>query len=254
MNRQTKLVSVYGSSGSGKSTIALSLAQALTVRKKNVVLLSADVQSPALPVWLPNQKFVPNNSLGMVLSANIISEGTLKDRIFVNSKNNRLAYMGLVENENPISYKAFEREKIIACFSQLSDLEFDVIIVDCTSNVAWDTLSMVAMEMADFGIRIITPDVKGLEFEKSQKAWLQNGDFGWEKSIRLLSMVRTSTPVEEIKASAGCFAHILPFSQSVLCKFSAGEQMTGFTDTEGITFQTEIFQLAEEVINNGFTD
>ena len=250
MKRQTKLLSVYGSSGSGKSTAALALAQALTEKRKNVVLLSADVQTPALPVWLPGQKFTPSNSLGMVLSSNNISESSIKDRIFVHSQNNRLAFMGLVENENPISYKAFERDKILSLFTLLSSLNFDYIIVDCASNAAWDALAITSMEMADCGIRLITPDVKGVEFEKSQKAWLKNGEFGWEKSMRILSMVRPITPIKDIKASTGSFSHVLPYSESVLCKFSSGELMTGFTDVEGTLFAREISLLAEEMMKD----
>lgn len=243
----SKLISVYGSSGGGKSTVALALAHTLTKNKRNVILISADTQSPALPVWVPNQKFTANNSLGRVLTASSVNKSVLKDKLIPHPQNKHLAFMGLTDGENPLSYDAFEREKIIALFTLLYELEFDFIIADCTSNAALDTLTITSMEMADHILRIITPDIKGIEFERAQKSWLQNGDFGWENSVRVLNMVRPITPTSEVINSSGSFKYTLPFSEGVLSKFSCGEVMNGFTDSEGVLFLREIALLAQEI-------
>ena len=52
------LISSWGSSGSGKTTVALALASAFAKRNADVLLLSAEMRTPLLPVLLPSMKTV----------------------------------------------------------------------------------------------------------------------------------------------------------------------------------------------------
>ena len=52
------LISSWGSSGSGKTTVALALASAFAKRNADVLLLSAEMRTPLLPVLLPSMLLV----------------------------------------------------------------------------------------------------------------------------------------------------------------------------------------------------
>jgi len=49
---QNGILAVWGSPGSGKTTVAVKLAKYLSDRKKNVVLLLCDMTAPMLPCHL----------------------------------------------------------------------------------------------------------------------------------------------------------------------------------------------------------
>ena len=51
----SKIIAVWGSAGSGKSMFCCILAKALTQDKKKAIIINADLSTPMLPVWLPDQ-------------------------------------------------------------------------------------------------------------------------------------------------------------------------------------------------------
>lgn len=64
-----KIITVWGSQGSGKTMFCCILAKALTRDKKKALIINADVSVPMLPVWLPEQMIETNASIGQVLSS-----------------------------------------------------------------------------------------------------------------------------------------------------------------------------------------
>lgn len=48
-----KVITVWGSPGSGKSMFCCILAKALTRDKRKAIIINADMNVPMLPVWLP---------------------------------------------------------------------------------------------------------------------------------------------------------------------------------------------------------
>ena len=50
-----KVITVWGSPGSGKSMFCCILAKALTRDKRKAIIINADMNVPMLPVWLPEQ-------------------------------------------------------------------------------------------------------------------------------------------------------------------------------------------------------
>lgn len=64
-----KVITVWGSPGSGKSMFCCILAKALTRDKSKAILINADISVPMLPVWLPEQLAPANASIGQDFSA-----------------------------------------------------------------------------------------------------------------------------------------------------------------------------------------
>ena len=50
-----KVITVWGSPGSGKSMFSCILAKALTRDKRKAIIINAEISVPMLPVWLPEQ-------------------------------------------------------------------------------------------------------------------------------------------------------------------------------------------------------
>ena len=50
-----KVITVWGSPGSGKSMFSAILAKALTRDKRKAIIINAEISVPMLPVWLPDQ-------------------------------------------------------------------------------------------------------------------------------------------------------------------------------------------------------
>ncbi|MEM5780512.1 MAG: ParA family protein, partial [Lawsonibacter sp.] len=77
-----RLSAVWGSSGGGKSTVALALGAAFARRKEDCLILSTDSGCPSLPLYLPRTtELNGNHSIGSLLEQKTMSEGSLKNRI-----------------------------------------------------------------------------------------------------------------------------------------------------------------------------
>jgi MinD-like ATPase involved in chromosome partitioning or flagellar assembly len=244
-----KMIAAWGSSGSGKTTVALALAAALAKLKQNIIIISGDLSTPAMPVFIPTeQNLTAKHSLGALLTADKISFDTLKDKIHIHPNSDHIGFMGLVSGETPILYKSFERAKIIELLHILHNSEFNYIIFDCISNPVNDQLTLLAMEMSDFTLRIITPDVKGLEFEKSQLMWLQNAaNFRVNKQIKICNQIHEFSPVADVDAVSGGCEYRLPFCGEVYSKQLAGELVANMKYSKGIEFEKQIAALAERI-------
>ena len=64
-----KVITVWGSPGSGKSMFSCILAKALTRDKRKAIIINAEISVPMLPVWLPDQIIQTSASVGQVLSS-----------------------------------------------------------------------------------------------------------------------------------------------------------------------------------------
>lgn len=244
------LITVWGSSGAGKTTVAMALASAFAAEKKDTLVLSVDTRTPALPVLLPMVKDVDGrNSVGSLLSAQEISEASLKDRMMRHPKNSHIFCMGLASGETAaITYSPPTRTAAVNLFHVLMQAPFDYVIVDCDSSPLYDQTTLAALEYAQTGLMVLTPDVKGYEHMKAQMAWLTNSDiFHLEQFIKIASPVFPFTPINEARTLFGGFSYELPHTQEVAEKMIAGELLAGFSSTAGIRFGQQIKQLATHI-------
>ena len=72
------VLAVWGSPGSGKTTVAVRLAKYLADRRRNVVLLLCDMTAPMLPCICPASELE-----GCYLAGNLLADLSMKDsRVF----------------------------------------------------------------------------------------------------------------------------------------------------------------------------
>ena len=59
-----KVITVWGSPGSGKSMFSCILAKALTRDKRKAIIINAEISVPMLPVWLRSRSSRPTPRWG----------------------------------------------------------------------------------------------------------------------------------------------------------------------------------------------
>ena len=246
-----RMIAVWGSNGSGKKTLSLALAAQLARVQKNTVIISSDSSPPALPVFLPGREITSDGSLGELFSKPIDGLNALKGYIHIHPQSDRIGFMGIASGETPIAYNPFKREDILSLLRHLNDSPFDFVIFSCQSNPGADTLTQLALQTSEYLIRLITPDVRGVEFERAQKNWLR-GTYGMgsriDEHIRVLSPVFRISPVDMVRALSGDCAYMLPFSEDVFNKTLSGDLVCGCRDRFGVKFDKQVIRLAERII------
>ena len=88
-----QVLAVWGSPGSGKTTVAVKLAKYLAGRKKNVILLLCDMTAPMLPCICPPGELECEHSLGSVLAGARVSESLVKHNLITHKKNGCLTFL-----------------------------------------------------------------------------------------------------------------------------------------------------------------
>ena len=85
-----KIIAVWGSPASGKSTFAVKLATAIYDNfESTVIVLFTDLETPMIPVIFPNDKPEDNGSVGVPLSkTDIEKEEIIKNLVTVKSRQN----------------------------------------------------------------------------------------------------------------------------------------------------------------------
>lgn len=244
------LIASWGSSGAGKTTLAMALASVFAQRKKDVLVLSSEMRTPELPVLLPTVTgLTGNNSIGPILTATELTESVLKDRMIRHPKSNHIFCMGLISGETAaFTYGPPTRSAAISLFQLLGQTPYQYVIVDCDSNPLYDQTTLAALEYAQLGLMALTPDTKGYEFRKAQLGWLGNSDvFHADRFLKIANPVFSHTPMKEAQTLFGGFDYTLPFASQVAEKMMAGELLTGFNSTQGAIFERAVNCLADQI-------
>ena len=246
------LISSWGSSGSGKTTVALALASAFAKRNADVLLLSAEMRTPLLPILLPSMTALTgSNSIGPLLTGELaLTEASLKDKLIRHPKSSHVFCLGLVSGETAaMTYGPPVRDAAIKLFQILAQTPFRYVIVDCDSNPLYDQLSLAALEYAQTGLAVLTPDIKGYEFWKAQLSWLGTSDaIHMDQYLKIANPVGKYTLLQDARALFGGFAYELPYTPQAAEKMAAGELLTGLnTATAGVVFEQQISRLADQI-------
>lgn len=244
-----KIIALWGSPGAGKTALTLAVAAELAKRKADVLVLGADNGVPSLPVYLPLAMLPMSASIGGALEGVSVTEGELKGRLHKHPKSDRIYFAGYVSGEMPVvSHKVPQRGTIETLFQVLQGSPYRYCLVDCATSPVLEPLTLYALEAAQAVVRVVTPDVKGWEWQQSQVGWLSNNDaFGVDRHVKVCNMVLPTTPCPEVQALFGNFDAMLPFAAPVAERMTAGELLADFHDPAGLNFARKVAGLAERI-------
>lgn len=221
-----KLIAVYGSPGSGKTTIALKLAMSayLQTKDESVVFLSPDLTAPSMALLFPNYHPDEICSLSTVLdNTEISSENILKNAVTVKTMKN-FCGLGFKAGENKYSFPVPTAEKINTLFDILGD-SFDYVFVDCSG----DEISKKALIKANKVIRVVSPDLKGMTWYSSNKHTdrTENEDLF---NVVNITEKELFLPTEEVCTKLHSVAAVLPYSRAVRQQMLDGRMYERLSD------------------------
>ena len=249
--RMVRMIAVWGSNGSGKKTLALALAAQLAGQQKNSVIISTDSSVPALPVFLPGKQIDREGSLGELLSRPVNSVNALKGYIHIHPQSDHIGVMGIASGETPLTYRSFKREIMMSLLRALNDSPFDFVIFCCQANPVLDALTQLALSTSEYPIRMITPDVRGIEFERAQTGWLRGiPEMRVDKHIRIFGPVMRVSPLDKVRGIIGAGDYMLPFSEEVYSKSLAGQLVSGCRDRFGVQYDRQVSRLAGRIVGS----
>lgn len=211
----SKIITVYGSSGSGKSVFCAVLAKALTRDKQKAIILSNDSVSPMLPVWMPGQATEPMQSVGNVFSAVHIDAATIAGKIVLPKAYPFIGLLGYSAGDTPLSYPQLQYDQVVRTIKTASSL-VDYLIIDCTSDIK-NIVAPAGIELADVCVRIVTPDFKGIGYIKAHDPILVDIKFRLQEHITLAGMARPFQPIDEMGhlLSGKGFLGVLPYQKEI---------------------------------------
>ncbi|SHO54178.1 ParA family protein [Anaerocolumna xylanovorans] len=209
----SKIIAVWGNSGSGKSIFCCILAKALTRSKQKAIIINADSDLPMLPVWLPREIIETRSSVGQVLSSLDIDTALVASHVSVLKSYPFIGLMGYATGENPLSYPELKFEKIRELIYAAAKL-VDYVILDCCSSMT-NLFTPASIESADQIIRILTPDLRGVHYMKANQPLLQDARFRLGSHMTFAGMARPFHAIDEMDHLIGGFAGLLPYGKEI---------------------------------------
>lgn len=208
-----KIITVWGNPGCGKSMFCCILAKVLTAGKKKAIIINADSGTPMLPVWMPDRMLDTSLSIGNVLSGLEINMALVAERVVILKEYPFIGVMGFAAGETPFSYPELKYDKIRSLISEAAKL-VDYILLDCSSNML-HFFTVAAIETADVAVRILTPDLRGLNYLKSHNPLLTDIKFHYDDHLTLAGLARPFHALDEMSHLVGGFDGLLPYTKEI---------------------------------------
>lgn len=208
-----KVITVWGSPGSGKSMFSCILAQALTRNKRKAIIINAEISVPMLPVWLPEQIIQTNASVGQVLSSVEIDTSLVASHVTVLKSYPFIGLMGYSAGENPLSYPEVKYGMVQQLINAAAKL-VDFVILDCSSNMT-NVFTPAAIEGGDLVVRLLTPDLKGVNYLKAHQPLLGDERFHYDRHMTFAGMARPFHALDEMGHIIGGWDGLLPYGKEI---------------------------------------
>lgn len=209
----SKTITVWGNPGCGKSMFCCCLAKALTAGRDKALIINADPCTPMLPVWMPERLLETSASIGNVLTGLEINTALVAERVTILKEYPFIGVMGYAAGENPFSYPELKYEKIKLFIAEAAKL-VDYIILDCSSNML-NFFTPTAIEAADLVARIITPDLRGLNYLRAHKPLLTDEKFHYARHLTFAGLARPFHAIDEMGHQIGGFDGLLPYAKEI---------------------------------------
>lgn len=208
-----KVITVWGSPGCGKSMFSCILAKALTRDKRKAIIINAEISVPMLPVWLPEQVIQTGASIGQVLSSVEIDTTLVASHVTVLKNYPFIGLMGYCAGENPLSYPDIQYSMVLQLVNAAARL-VEYVILDCSSSMT-NVFTPAAIESGDLTVRILTPDLKGVNYLKAHQPLLVDSRFHYNEHLSFAGMARPFHALDEMGYLVGGFDGLLPYSKEI---------------------------------------
>ena len=245
-----KIIAVWGSPHSGKTTFATKLATAIySSFESTVITLYTDLETPVIPILFPFDKNEDLGSVGYPLSKTEVEQGDIINNLVTVKDMQNFGFLGYKTGENKFTYPKFGKAKAEDLLSELCRLA-DYVIVDCTSNLNENVLAQTAIEKADQILRLSSPDLQSISFFLSQLAVYTDSRFRLDEHIQGLNTpnVDVFMPIEEAKAHLKDVRFTVPYSPAVKVQMQTGQLTEPTADK---IFESRMREIAQKAVEYG---
>ena len=238
-----KIISIWGSPSSGKTTLSLKLSNEISKKKKNVILILADCTTPALSTVMP-QIDAGEKSLGALLSAPLITQESILKNCILANKSEHLSVISYLHGENEKTYAKYSKERVVDLFILLKHIA-DYVIIDCSSNLSNDILSKSALELSDKVIRLITPDLKATSFYASSLPKLSQRKYNLQNHIKVLSNIKENMPKDYMASRFGGISLELPHLEEIEQQYIEARLLEVLTDKKSQKYRESLSEIVD---------
>lgn len=240
------ILAVWGSPGCGKTVTAVKIAKHLAAQKKNTVLLLCDMTAPMMPCICAPSELEVDKSLGSIFAAQHISVNLIKHNLTTLKRLPHLTMLGLRKKENEYTYAPCTKQQAEELIRGLREI-VPYVVIDCSSYIANDILSAVALMDADSVLQLASCDLKSVGYLSSQLPLL--GELKWDKDkqYRVASNIKPFQAADRIGQVLGSVVFRLPYSQELEEQYLAGELLADLSMKDSRAFRKEINRICEEV-------
>ena len=241
------VLAVWGSPGSGKTTVSVKLAQYLTSKGNNVIIIFADMTTPAIAYVCRPDDLVEEKSLGSILAAAHVTDELVKRNCSFHKGNRYLSMIGMLRGENKFTYPPYEQEQAKELLIS-AEMIAPFVIIDCSSHISTNLITGTALMMADSVIRLCGCDLKSVSYYNSQLPLLaDNQRFDADRHICVASNVLPNQAAREIEKSMGSIRCQIPHSLEVETQFLEGDMLKDYEFKESRGFRKAIEAISKEV-------
>lgn len=242
-----QIIALWGNPDAGKTTVSIKLAKELSIKKKNVIVVFCDVLLPSIMTILPYVK-AENKSLGSILSALEITQEDILSKCSTLEKNPYISLLGYSHGDNIFTYASYSKERAVDFLILLRHLA-DYVIIDCSSVFAYDTLSAVALEMADNVVRLCSSNLKAASYFTSYLPLLADRRFNVDRHIKVLSKVKENEPKDQIIEMYTGVKYELPYTEEIQNQFLSASLFNELKDKNSLEYKNTIRDLSEYIID-----
>lgn len=231
-----KLIAVSGPPSSGKTTVAVKLAQEICAGDAQTIYFSPDQLIPSMGLLFPTQKKEDVHTIGTVLDKMPLTMSDILSVMQTTKDADDLGYLGYKPGDHPGAYAALTEQRVLELLALLK-ANSDYLIVDCTRDRD-ELVSRIVRDYADRIVYVCNPDLRSLLY------------YGTEPmrpdGIRLLNILDNDVllPVQEAKTYFGRIQHTVAYSRAIKEQLLEGELTKPLKDVQ---FCASIAKLAVQL-------
>lgn len=248
------VISICGTPASGKTTLAVKLAKYMSEQKQNVILISADFETPTLPYVISPNNIKSENSLGKLLGTSPITKLSISKNLISIKDNAYLSILSYVKGDNENKYNPFTKNEIDMLFYNLS--LFDAfIIVDCSSNLNHNLLSLEALRHSDIIFNTLTCDYKAISFLNSNYNNLPNNI----NKDKIYYVASNTTPLSLITSTAlpkkanYKINFEIKYTPEILSQFYQGDYFLNFISKNSRSYNDVLMEIYLKILQERST-
>lgn len=248
MKNENHIISIWGSPGAGKTTLSIKIAKEMQDLKQTVAVVLCDNEIPSLPIVMPYGK-MERRSLGELLSQPHLSRAEILKHSIPFGNNQNIGLLGYCIDENPQTYPDYSVTTAKSLLSALSCM-VDCVVVDCSSNLVNNPLTLTALTVADTTLRVVNANLKSTVYVRSQQEHLMEPCYRYDRQTVVLNDVLPEQDENAHSAIVGEADYVIPHCPEIIEQFETGKLSEPFYGRGARYFTAAVRQIVKEVLND----